>query len=171
MLGYVRLSNMRRERVRLLSFETHLVENSKVTRDLLLLTAIFTSGDIYCFLTSACWRASLPGERFVLQLAREILPGFISARLKSGMNKIARRLIQHVVVNVEMKSEWDAYSRYIQYIQCLEFVFRNYLKRNAGERVVDDSGRKRESVFDIISRICVRSRIRDSLARNFIHVH
>lgn len=109
-LGYVRLTVVWRERVRSLSFVTHLVENSKVTPDLLLLTAIFTSRDIYCFLTNACWRTSLPEERFVLQLAREILPGFISVQLKSGMNKIARRLIQHV--NVEMKSDWDAYGTY-----------------------------------------------------------
>lgn len=74
------------------SFEIYFIYGDfEVTRDLLLLTVIFTSDDIYRFLTSARWRVSLPGDRVLqAQLAWEI-PRVISAEFahgwRNGMNK------------------------------------------------------------------------------------
>lgn len=69
-------------------FEIYLAHGDfEVTRNLLLLTVIFTSGDIYRFLTSARWRAPLPRDRVLqAQLARVISAEFARG-WKNGMNK------------------------------------------------------------------------------------
>lgn len=148
-----------------MSFEIHLVENSKVTRNLLLLTAIFTSQwylllpdkfvDECRFLGSASFSNSF-AKSYPVSSARGWRAEWIKSRGAESSTSLSTS---------RWKAGETAYSIYVPWI-----CFLRLFKAKCAPERVDDSGTR--SVFDIISRMRVQSirRIPDLLAKNFIRV-
>lgn len=109
---------------------------------------IFTNGDIYRFLTSARWRASLPGDRVLQARTREISARFHQKRgirvWGTAWIKIALNLA-HTVVEIKRGRDPRAH------VRASNLFFENIRTRSVSHR----------HVFDVISR---RTRSRDSSA-------